>query len=170
MCIYTYSSVKMVKYYLWLKYSNLLLFCNLPLFVKYITIGYLFKTQFRKVDFIKVEYHKTSPHHSLFLLFSSLVSLAFLLHFSLSHTHKACETSFVKCETVQILELWNSADPEVRASPANLSNFCTVWRMNSNFYFLSTHFFKYTLISNRFSIPFSILFKYYFFIHYLFFF
>ena len=26
----------------------------------------------------------------------------------------------------------------------NLSNFCNVWRMNSDFYLLSTHFFKYT--------------------------
>ena len=49
----------------------------------------------------------------------------------------------------------------LRAFLTDSSNFCTVWRMNSNFYlylptFLNTHF-------NRFSILFSILFKYYFF-------
>ena len=32
----------------------------------------------------------------------------------------------------------------VRASLANSSNFCTVWRINSDFYILSTHFFKYS--------------------------
>ena len=54
-----------------------------------------------------------------------------------------------------------------RASPAESPNFCTIWRIYSDFYLLVTYFFKYT--SNRFSIPFSISFKYYFFIHYLFF-
>ena len=48
------------------------------------------------------------------------------------------------------------------------ANFCTVWRMNNNFYlylptFLNTLF-------NRLFISFSISFKYYFFIHYLLFF
>ena len=56
----------------------------------------------------------------------------------------------------------------LRASPAEFPNFCTIWRMNSDFYFLTTHFFKYTF--NRFSITFFISFKYYFFINYLFFF
>ena len=32
----------------------------------------------------------------------------------------------------------------LRASPANSSNFCTIWRMNSDFYLLFTNFFKYT--------------------------
>ena len=49
----------------------------------------------------------------------------------------------------------------LRAFPTDSSNFCTVWRMNSDFYlylptFSNTHF-------NRFSISFSISFKYYFF-------
>ena len=47
--------------------------------------------------------------------------------------------------------------PNVRASPADSSNFCTVWRMNSDFYlYLST-------FSNTPSNRFSISFKYYFF-------
>ena len=54
----------------------------------------------------------------------------------------------------------------LRASPAEFPNFCTIWRMNSIFYLLVINFFKYTF--NRFSIPFFISFKYYFFIHYLF--
>ena len=32
----------------------------------------------------------------------------------------------------------------LRVSPANSSNFYTVWRMNSDFYLLSINFFKYT--------------------------
>ena len=56
----------------------------------------------------------------------------------------------------------------LRAFPTKSVNFCTIWRMNSNFYlYLST--FSNTL-SNRLSISFSISFKYYFFIHYLLFF
>ena len=52
----------------------------------------------------------------------------------------------------------------IRASPAELANFCTVWRMNSDFYlYLST--FSNTLF-NRLSISF----KYYLFIHYYYFF
>ena len=46
-----------------------------------------------------------------------------------------------------------------RATPAVQSNFCIIWLMNSNFYLLTIHFFKYTF--NRLSISF----KYYFFIH-----
>ena len=56
----------------------------------------------------------------------------------------------------------------LRASPATSSNFCTVWRMNSDFYLYLSAFSN--TLSNRFSIPFSVSFKYYFFIHYLFFF
>ena len=53
-----------------------------------------------------------------------------------------------------------------RAFPTESSNFCTVWRMNSDFY-LYLPIFSNTLY-NRLSISFSISFKYYFFIHYLF--
>ena len=52
------------------------------------------------------------------------------------------------------------------ASLTNSSNFCIVWRMNSDFY-LQLPTFSNTLF-NRFSIPFFIPFKYYFFIHSLF--
>ena len=54
------------------------------------------------------------------------------------------------------------------ASPATSSNFCTIWRVNSSFYLLSTYFFKY--IFQQIIYPFSILFKYYFFILFLIFF
>ena len=56
----------------------------------------------------------------------------------------------------------------LRASLAVCLNFCTVWTMNSDIYLLPTHFFKYTF--QQILYPFSISFKYYFFIHSLFFF
>ena len=53
---------------------------------------------------------------------------------------------------------------QIRASLTESVNFCTIWRMNSDFYL-------YLLIfSNTLSNRLSISFKYYFFIHYLFFF
>ena len=39
---------------------------------------------------------------------------------------------------------WGKTKSLVRVSPADSSNFCTVWRMNNNFYILTTHFFEYT--------------------------
>ena len=53
-----------------------------------------------------------------------------------------------------------------RASLAKFLNFYIIWKINSDFYFLTIYFFKYIL--NRFSILFFISFKYYFFIYYLF--
>ena len=56
----------------------------------------------------------------------------------------------------------------VRESPTESVNFCIIWRMNNDFYlYLQT--FSNTL-SNKLFISFSISYKYYFFIHYLFFF
>ena len=57
---------------------------------------------------------------------------------------------------------------QIGASPAESTNFYTIWRMNSDFYlYLPT--FSNTLF-NRLFISFSISFKYYFYIYYLFFF
>ena len=67
-------------------------------------------------------------------------------------------------EIDKIIPTAKEVTSKLRASSVKSPNFCTIWRMNSNFYLLATHFFKYT--SNRFSISF----KYYFFINYLFFF
>ena len=53
-----------------------------------------------------------------------------------------------------------------RASPAVSLCFCIVWTVNSNIYLLHTYFFKY--IFQQILYLFSISFKYYFFIHYLF--
>ena len=55
----------------------------------------------------------------------------------------------------------------IRASLAESANFCTVQRMNSDFYLYLPTFSN--ILSNRLSISFSISFKYYFFIHYFFF-
>ena len=52
----------------------------------------------------------------------------------------------------------------LRTSPADSANFCTVWRMNNDFYLYLATFSN--ILSNRLSISF----KYYFFIHYLLFF
>ena len=53
--------------------------------------------------------------------------------------------------------------PILRASPVESANFYTVWRMNRDFYLYLPTF------SNTLSNRLSISFKYYFFIHYLFF-
>ena len=63
-------------------------------------------------------------------------------------------------DKLDFLSPWVPHNTNVRASPVDSPNFCTVWRMNSDFYILVTYFFY----------PFSISFKYYFFIHSLFFF
>ena len=67
---------------------------------------------------------------------------------------------------VEWIEALDEQFNHLRASSVEFPNFCTIWRMNSIFYLLVINFFKYTF--NRFSIPFFISFKYYFFIHYLF--
>ena len=77
---------------------------------------------------------------------------------TLKHTHSL--TQFTNDGRVRATNL--------RASPADQPNFYTVWLMNSDIQFLLTHFSN--ILSNRLSIPFSISFKYYFFIYYLFFF
>ena len=55
----------------------------------------------------------------------------------------------------------------LRAFPVNSLNFCTVQRMNNDFYLLVIYFFKYTF--QQIFYLFSISFKYYFFILFLFF-
>ena len=78
-------------------------------------------------------------------------------------------------EGINISHAWDILRYLLRASPAESLNFCTIWRINNDFYFLATHFFKYT--SNRLSIHslshlniISSFIVYSFFNHHLFFF
>ena len=48
------------------------------------------------------------------------------------------------CVYIYICMCEGCFDKYIRASPTDSPNFCTVWRMNNDFYLLVTHFFKYT--------------------------
>ena len=61
--------------------------------------------------------------------------------------------------------LKNSHSRMLRASPAESTNFYTVWKINSDFYFYLTTFSN--TLSNKLFISLFISFKYYLFIHYL---
>ena len=52
--------------------------------------------------------------------------------------------SHMLCFLVASSVLYRWMSHPLRAFLVNSPNFCTDWRMNSNFYLLATHFFKYT--------------------------
>ena len=66
------------------------------------------------------------------------------------------------CKSSNLNKIALSGGSSQRASPAVSLNFCRVWRINSDYFRLPTHFFKYTFQQTLYL--FFILLKYYFFI------
>ena len=135
---------------------------------------YVVKLGSERVNLLVQNAFQSMMHNKAILVLALFKSSVSMLTSSLLSTLTWIATPSLSANGFALMEQWvnyiagkvHAKQQKIRASTAVYLNFCTVWTVIFSFYLFTF----LNILSNRFSIIFFISFKYYFFIHSLFFF